>query len=236
MPAEAARVRLAAGPRLRRHGLRRLGTPGSGCVRSRVNWRLWLARVLRLAEPPPLVCAGRTDAGVHARGQVAHVDLDRRLLADPTAAARRLNRVLPDDLVVCAGHPGAGRASTPGSPRIWRRYVYRLGEPDAPVHPLYRQPGHRAAPRARPGPHQRGRRHLLGLRDFGAFCRRGTGHHHPDTAGRCAPNASPDGPLAGVVECTVRADAFCHSMVRSLVGALVEVGSGRRDAGLAGGR
>jgi len=37
-----------------------------------------------------------------------------------------------------------------------------------------------------------------------------------------------DGPMAGVIECTVRADAFCHSMVRSLIGALVEVGSGRR--------
>ncbi len=70
---------------------------------------------------------------------------------------------------------------------------------------------------------------LLGLHDFAAFCKRREGATTVRTlldlrAGRVA-----TGPLAGVVEVTVRADAFCHSMVRSLVGALVAVADGRRD-------
>ena len=81
---------------------------------------------------------------------------------------------------------------------------------------------------------------LLGLRDFGAFCRPRDGATTVRTLLELHAEQVVSGPLAGVVECTVRADAFCHSMVRSLVGALVEVGSGRRDQAwleeVAGGR
>ena len=63
---------------------------------------LWLGRVLSLPEPPRLVCAGRTDAGVHARGQVVHVDLTPGALSDPVAVLRRLRRALPPDLAVTA--------------------------------------------------------------------------------------------------------------------------------------
>jgi tRNA pseudouridine38-40 synthase len=71
---------------------------------------------------------------------------------------------------------------------------------------------------------------LLGLRDFAAFCRGREGGTTIRTLLDLTGVRVVDGPLAGVVEVTVRADAFCHSMVRSLVGALVEVGTGRRDA------
>jgi len=70
---------------------------------------------------------------------------------------------------------------------------------------------------------------LLGLRDFGAFCRRREGATTVRTLLDLGARRVPAGPLTGVVEVTVRADAFCHSMVRSLVGALVAVGSGQRD-------
>ena len=71
---------------------------------------------------------------------------------------------------------------------------------------------------------------LLGLRDFGAFCRRREGATTIRTLLDLRADRLTDGPMAGVIECTVRADAFCHSMVRSLIGALVEVGSGRRTS------
>ena len=112
---------------------------------------------------------------------------------------------------------------------IWRRYVYRLCEAGTPLDPLLR---HHVAPvrvlldldrvtAAAPS--------LLGLRDFGAFCKRRDGATSIRTLLELSAARVPAGPLAGVVELTVRADAFCHSMVRSLVGALVDVGSGRRD-------
>jgi tRNA pseudouridine38-40 synthase len=190
----------------------------------------WLGRVLSLEREPRLVCAGRTDAGVHARGQVAHLDLDRGADLDAPTVVRRLNRVLPDDLVVWRLAPAPDGFDARFA-AVWRRYVYRLAEPSAPVHPLYR--GMVTSLRsdldldrlnaASPG--------LLGLRDFGAFCRGREGGTTIRTLLDLAGVRVADGPLAGVVEVTVRADAFCHSMVRSLVGALVEVGCGRRDAG-----
>ena len=188
----------------------------------------WLGRVLDLDPTPRLVCAGRTDAGVHARGQVVHLDLDPTIAVDPPAVVRRLNRVLPADLVIWALAPAPAGFDARFS-AIWRRYVYRLAEPSAPVHPLLRgmvtglksdldiDRLNAMAPS------------LLGLRDFGAFCRGREGGTTIRTLQDLAGVRLAGGPLAGVVEVTVRADAFCHSMVRSLVGALVEVGLGRRD-------
>jgi tRNA pseudouridine38-40 synthase len=189
----------------------------------------WTGRVLRLPDAPQLVCAGRTDTGVHARGQVAHVDLPPDALTDEgEPLKRRLARVLPGDLVVRAVRPAPpGFDARFGA--VWRRYVYRLVEAGTPLDPLHRS--HVAAVRsgldlaavtgAAP--------ELLGLRDFGAFCRRREGATTVRTLLELSARRVPSGPLAGVVELTVRADAFCHSMVRSLVGALVSVGSGQRD-------
>ena len=186
--------------------------------------------MLDLHPTPLLVCAGRTDAGVHARGQVVHLDLDPPVTVDAPTVVRRLNRVLPADLVIWALAPAPAGFDARFA-AVWRRYVYRLAEPSSPVHPLLRGMVTRLKSdldldglnAAGPG--------LLGLRDFGAFCRGREGGTTVRTLLDLAGARVTDGPLAGVVEVTVRADAFCHSMVRSLVGALVEVGSGRRDAG-----
>jgi tRNA pseudouridine38-40 synthase len=189
----------------------------------------WMGRVLG-SEPPRLVCAGRTDAGVHARGQVAHADLAPGTIPDPAAVVRRLNRVLPDDLVVWRLAPAPEGFDARFS-AVWRRYVYRLAEPSRPVDPLYRNQVttlrhdldlHRLNEAAGT---------LIGLRNFGAFCR---GREDATTIRTLLDLRAvrvTAGPLRDVIECTVRADAFCHSMVRALVGALVEVGSRRRDAG-----
>jgi tRNA pseudouridine38-40 synthase len=140
-----------------------------------------------------------------------------------------MNRVLPEDLVLWRLTPAPAGFDARFA-AVWRRYVYRLAEPSAPVHPLYRGLVTRLKSdldldrlnAAAPG--------LIGLRDFGAFCRGREGGTTIRTLLDLTGVRVAEGPLAGVVEVTVRADAFCHSMVRSLAGALVEVGAGRRDA------
>ena len=98
----------------------------------------WITRILRLDEPARLVCAGRTDAGVHARGQVAHLDLAPTVITDGgDLLIRRLNRVLGGDCVVrriSVAPPGFDARFA----AIWRRYVYRLKDDNVPPDPLYR--------------------------------------------------------------------------------------------------
>jgi len=188
----------------------------------------WLGRLLR--SEVALTCAGRTDSGVHARGQVAHLDIDDDVDAEALASTleRRLARALRDDLVV-----RRVRVAPPGFDArfaaVWRRYVYRLT--DAPgLDPLLRGlvlkvPGAldvAAMDAAGAG--------LLGLHDFAAYCKRREGATTIRTLLDCHVTRVPGGPYAGLVEVEVRADAFCHSMVRSLVGALVDVGRGRRPS------
>lgn len=186
----------------------------------------WIGRVLRI-DAPPLGVAGRTDAGVHARGQVAHVDLETD---DPEVLARDLHRylarALPSDLVVTRVSVAPSGFDARFS-AVWRRYIFRLT--DAPGDPLWR---HLAV--AVPGPldldamNEAGAA-LLGLNDFAAWCKRREGATTIRTLLDCHARRVAEGYLAGVIEVEVRADAFCHSMVRSLVGSLVAVGQGRRD-------
>ena len=184
----------------------------------------WIPRVLRLHEPVNLTCAGRTDAGVHARGQVAHVDLPDVNDVPKTVSelTYRLRNVLPSDLVVrrvSVAPPGFDARFS----AIWRRYVYRIA--DSTPDPLLRihvtplrteldlQKINAVAPR------------LRGLHDFAAFCRPREGA----TTIRNLLQLSARRTWGDVAEITVKADAFCHSMVRSLVGALVAVATGRRE-------
>jgi tRNA pseudouridine38-40 synthase len=189
----------------------------------------WITRILRLGEPAQLVCAGRTDAGVHARGQVAHLDLDPLVIIDGgEPLVRRLNKVLGGDCVVhriSAAPPGFDARFA----AIWRRYVYRLSDAAVPPDPLHRfqiAQVRREVDLARLNEEAAA---LIGLREFGAFCRRREGGSTIRTLLELVGRRVPSGPIVGVIECTVRADAFCHSMVRSLVGALVAVATGQRD-------
>lgn len=189
----------------------------------------WIPQVLRLDQPVHLVVAGRTDAGVHARGQVAHVDLPVAA-GDVVAQLRhRLVRVLATDLVV-----RAVSAAPPGFDArfsaVWRRYAYRLSDAEVPPDPLMRLQVARSRSRLDVAAMNAAGARLLGLRDFAAFCRRKAGATTIRTLLELGCDRVESGPLAGTIEVTVRADAFCHSMVRSLVGALAAVGAGRRDA------
>jgi tRNA pseudouridine38-40 synthase len=188
-----------------------------------------LATVLRLPTRAALTVAGRTDAGVHARGQVAHVDLpDERWAAHPSPL-RALARALPADVCVQAltlAPPGFDARFS----ALWRRYAYRIRDGVVPPDPLRRREvlWHR-----RELSEQRlneASRQLVGLHDFAAFCRFREGGTTVRELAELSWAREGDGPAA-VLVATVIADAFCHSMVRALVGALIPVGEGRREQG-----
>lgn len=191
--------------------------------------------------PVTLTVAGRTDAGVHARGQVAHCDVPvgalttapgRSSVPPPEAFAARLTGVLgrlrgrsPDVVVrrVTVAAPGFDARFS----ALWRRYVYRISDRPCTRDPLVR--GHvlwvrreldHAAMEAACAP-------LLGEHDFLSFCKPREGATTIRTLQLLNVRRAP----GEVLEIEVRADAFCHSMVRALVGALLAVGEGRRDSG-----
>ncbi len=171
-----------------------------------------------------LTVAGRTDAGVHATGQVVHVDLP--VGTDDTRLLRRLNRFLPADVRVrrVTAVPGAFDARFSA---LRRHYRYRVATSPYGAEPL----------RARDTvswPHpvdvdavNAASAALVGEHDFAAFCRRREGATTVRALQELHWTAGDD----GVVTAAVAADAFCHSMVRSLVGALLDVGRGRRGTG-----
>jgi tRNA pseudouridine38-40 synthase len=187
-----------------------------------------LSTVLRV--PVRLTVAGRTDAGVHATGQVCHTDipadaLDTRSIAgDPSTLVGRLAKMLPDDVRVKA----VSRVSADFDARfsaLRRHYRYRLTDTRWGAEPVvarttatWRQPLDVDAMNA-------ASQTLLGLNDFAAFCRRREGA----TTIRDLQRFSWERDDAGVLVGEVSADAFCWSMVRSLVGAVASVGDGRRD-------
>jgi tRNA pseudouridine38-40 synthase len=183
-----------------------------------------LGRVLALPAPPLLTVAGRTDAGVHARGQVAHLDVPAAAWsAAGTSAARRLARLLPPDLRVRAIGPAPDGFDARFS-ALWRRYSYRVCDDPAMADPLRR---HDTLWYPRPvdaGRMNDAARACLGEHDFAAFCRRREGATTVRELLRL--EFSRVGP--GLAVATVVADAFCHNMVRALVGGLLAVGDGRR--------
>ncbi|MBB5954877.1 tRNA pseudouridine38-40 synthase [Saccharothrix tamanrassetensis] len=173
-----------------------------------------------LREDVDLTVAGRTDAGVHASGQVAHVDLPSTV--DVDALPRRLARALPADVRVFSARvmPPAFDARFTA---LRRHYEYRVTDAAFGAHPL-----RRLDTLAWPRPLDvealnEASALLLGERDFCAFCRRREGATTIRELQRLAWQRSGD-----VLTAHVSADAFCHSMVRSLVGALLAVGEGRK--------
>jgi tRNA pseudouridine38-40 synthase len=183
-----------------------------------------LGHVLRLPAAPRLTVAGRTDTGVHARGQVAHADLPEAVWAAHAGAARRrLARALPPDIRVRAIGPAPDGFDARFS-ALWRRYSYRVCDDPAAADPLRRHETlwhprglDLAAMNAAAGT-------LTGEHDFAAFCRRREGATTVRALRRLDWQRDDD----GVAVACVVADAFCHNMVRALVGALLAVGEGSR--------
>ena len=207
--------------------------PGLRTVQAEVEAAL--ATVLR--RPAPLTCAGRTDAGVHARGQVVHLDVEPDVLAEAAgrsagplteALLRRLNGVLAADVRVLRAAEAADGFDARFS-ALWRRYVYRVCDVPSAADPRTRTfvvpwPRHLDE-----GAMDDAARALLGEHDFAAFCKQRAGASTVRELLELRVARTREG-----LDTTVRADAFCHSMVRAIVGCLVAVGEGRRPASWAG--
>jgi tRNA pseudouridine38-40 synthase len=178
-----------------------------------------LGRLLR--DPPKLSVAGRTDSGVHARGQVVSFDSPSGL--DPERVQRALNRILAPEIVVrSARHAPASfdaRHSATG-----REYLYRVDTAALPdpftARYVWHRPGSLTLSRMR-----RAARELVGEHDFASFCR---APQLPASTVRDLRRLS-----VSVEEAEVRiyatADAFLHQMVRSLAGTIIAVGEGGMD-------
>ncbi|MFY9917624.1 MAG: tRNA pseudouridine(38-40) synthase TruA [Mycobacterium sp.] len=185
--------------------------------------------------PVQLRAAGRTDTGVHATGQVAHVDVPADLIShgyprNPRPSdheflplVRRLSRLLPLDVRVGE----IIRAPTGFDARfsaLRRHYEYRLSTAPHGVDP---QETRYVTPWPRPldvDAMVAASRELIGLHDFAAFCR------HREGATTIRDLQRLDWSMSGdLITAHVTADAFCWSMVRSLIGALLAVGEGRRE-------
>ncbi len=223
-----------------------------------VEGELAAALSLIARTPASLTVAGRTDAGVHARHQVAHVDLPGEVWAGLTrersgrapeeALVARLNGLLARRYAERMGQRGDGMRAPRGSCDVvvhraaavdgsfdarfsaaGRRYAYRLCAGVGGRDPLTRHDvvwlpdaGLDVAAMREAGAA------LLGEHDFLSFCRPREGATTVRTLR--ALTVEEEGPGAvGTLVVRLEADAFCHSMVRSIVGALLEVGAGRRD-------
>ncbi|MCT2085720.1 tRNA pseudouridine(38-40) synthase TruA [Microbacterium enclense] len=186
-----------------------------------------------------LVVAGRTDAGVHASGQVAHLDLDEDQVA--RLPRRRRDGDEPDGVAALAGrirgvlgaYPDVTVSRTVRAPdgfdarfsAVWRRYVYRIADLETGYDPLERSRTTTVKAQLDVESMDAAARSLIGLHDFAAYCKAREGA----TTIRTLLEYDWRRDAVGTLIAHVRADAFCHSMVRALVGACVAVGEGRID-------
>ncbi|MEV7826557.1 tRNA pseudouridine(38-40) synthase TruA [Microbacterium enclense] len=194
-----------------------------------------LARIV--GGSPRLIVAGRTDAGVHASGQVAHLDLDEAQVA--RLPRRRRDDDEADAVAALAGrvrgvlglYPDVTVRRTSRAPEgfdarfsaVWRRYSYRLADGTTAYDPLDRVRTTTLRSVLDVEAMDAAASRLIGLHDFAAYCKA----REEATTIRTLLEYDWRRGDDGVLVANVRADAFCHSMVRALVGACVAVGEGR---------
>ena len=205
------------------------GAPFHGFARNRgvatVSGTLEDALSEILRHPIDLACAGRTDRGVHARGQVVSFDADETRV-DPARLVRAVNKMCGPAIAARAarvvGDEFDARLSC-----IDRAYRYRILNSPVPDPLLARVTWHVEQPLDMAAMRNASDR-LMGTQDFSSFCRRDRSRPHESFV-RCIRVARWRREGHGL-RFDIEANAFCHQMVRSLVGTLVEIGRGRRRA------
>lgn len=200
-----------------------------------------LSKVLRTPERTTVTVAGRTDVGVHASAQVAHADLSEEQWIRLSGGRRAGEGTLPQEAVLERRLRGIlGQYSDLSVHRVsrapegfdarfsarWRRYEYRLADASSLRHPLERAYTTWITESVDEDGMNRAAQSLLGLHDYASFCRARVGA----TTIRTLLDFDWERDSDGVLHAHLRADAFCHSMVRALVGACVAVGHGRLAA------
>ena len=188
-----------------------------------------------------LTVAGRTDAGVHARGQVVHFDIDtaawealpgRSDLPPGSSLLRRVNALLARE---ASGPRGSAdvvvhraRLAPDGFDSrfsaLWRSYSYRVCDDLRAFDPLRRRDVLWLAESVDVDAMNRAATGLLGEHDFISYCKPREGATTVRELQSLRASRRD-----GLIELTAQADAFCHSMVRTLVGSLLRVGLGTRD-------
>jgi tRNA pseudouridine38-40 synthase len=170
-----------------------------------------------LRAPVRLSVAGRTDAGVHARGQVASFTTPSTIA--PERVQRAINGRLAPEVVVgrAVEVPSTFDARASASARVYA-YLIELAPLPDPFSARFRwhRPGDLSIAHMRTAA-----RSLVGTHDFASFCRRDGARSTTRDLQRLSVSRSGD-----VLRFGLRANAFCHQMVRSLVGTLVAVGDG----------
>lgn len=195
------------------------------------------ALALLIRRPVRVTVAGRTDAGVHARGQVVHLDLtqaewlglNRGAELDPAVALlRRLRGALSRGLGDLTGAIEVHRVTLAPEgfdarfSALWRRYSYRIADGPALWDPLgrYSTLWHKSPLDVTLM--NEGASKLLGLQNFLSYCKPREGSTTIRELQRFEFARGTD----GVIVATVQADAFCHNMVRALIGSALYVGEG----------
>ncbi len=186
-----------------------------------------LSQVLR--HPVSITGAGRTDAGVHARGQVVSFDADESHF-EPTALSRALNRMLGPTVAVDGIEATAptfdARFSCTG--RSYRYHILNR----AVIDPLTRHFTWHVRDQLDIEAMQRASDQIVGTHDFTSFSKRNKSKPQQTfvrTVRQAHWHRSGDTVSDDIVIFEITAGAFTHQMVRSLVGMCVEIGRGRRD-------
>lgn len=179
-------------------------------------------------SPVDITCAGRTDAGVHAWGQVVSFDVPAERF-DPAALQRAVNRLCGPQIVVREVMQAADDFDARRSARS-RTYRYTILNRPVPDPFLRHVTWHVADPLDIDLLHL-GCDPLVGEHDFSAFCRRPKRDRVPASLVRRVHRAGWSDLGGGLLRFEIEASAFCHQMIRSLVGTLVDVGRGHRTAG-----